>query len=1647
MSPSHVKALLGHVATLPAANKAQGRLTEAYRPMLSAEIAGQKVGGLLDSGNLWKSAISLAFYRSLPGRPRLSRPKFLHMETARSGAPIRVVGQLAQPLLLRVRGTDLQYHFRPIVLENLSMDLNLSGPWMRENRWDQLHSRGLVQVGPLRVPLLPFDSLHGTRPEGELPLASLAAAVHVSSRTVVPSRSWAMVPLKKSEDAAALPAYTGLFEEDKERCDRTGLVCHISALVHVPASIRDSFPVIVANFQDHPVTLRQGQTFGRVEWASAGPGVNTIASAAPVPAGKGADQWPEAKRREWLVREFRLKEKPCLREADNLERAVQLLLKYWTFFSHDGSYGKTHLLKHRIITDEVHPIKCKTRPVTPAYREDLRRQLDHLLEQDVIEPADSPWSANLVPVKKKNGSIRWCVDWRRLNSVTKKDAYPMPSVKECLSCLAGSRIFSGIDMQGAFHCIELDERDKEKTAFATPFGSFQQKRLGFGLTNGPSAYCRLVEKILRGIPSSVAIGFLDDGMIHSDTFDQHLKNLDRTLKAYQDAGLKLSPSKCHFFGDKVVFLGHEVSAEGVRPTDDHVRAVRDWPLPTLKTQIRGFLGTAGYYSEHIRDYAELAAPWTSAMGKTDKEDEKQPIEVTPEMKKNFEELKRRLVTKPVLGLPHFQGPMAGRFILDTDFCHLQISGILSQEQKGKEVVLSYGSKKLNSAQRDYYSYKGELFAGVEFMRRYRYYLQGQSFLWRTDHCSLRFVMTMKEPSSIISRWLNSLADFHFEVEHRPGKRHVNADALSRFSAGDPADPEGHEEEDRTLTLGSLRTEGGQASQGQLLDAQLRDTDLQHVRQWLLEGRTPTGPELKRLSSTAKKYAGVLSRLSLSSDGLLHYKTQEYDGARFRYTICLPKSLLEESILTAHHTGGHMAAEKTTLRLSRSVYFPGLRKEVEQQLDTCLECQTKDKGPRAQRHTLLDGRSGYPFQKVHIDYVGPLNPGDLTGARYLLTVRDSFSKWVEALPVKDSTTETTLQHLNKDFFARFGYPEQIHTDQGPQFMSHLFRAFCKDLNIKHTNTLAYNPKSNGQVERMHRDLAAIIRALTNAEESDGAWEVVLPQALFALRTTVSSATGLSPHQVLFGRDTAQPLDLLFGNPNRNMDEILSRPQYVRSLRRRQEAAQSYVRKNLAKAIVRQRRQYNQEKKHFHIGARVWLFDPRHDPSRSRKFAHVYSGPWVVSSSPDNHELYVRIEPDPGWATRKHKGGLVSIDRLKPYTSTRVVPGSLRPQQDEDEFAEFTPLPKKKRRRDFSDSEDDSDTGFQPGPPGPLGAPAPAEAARPAPPSDPIDRESSGEDTSNDEDDGGPSPGAGAVPRSEREETPPSNTGSGQESGAPGTSSTPEFEMRDEFLDDGLVTQTRLSRTPMDRTLSLRDFPPVAPWNNSTPEGPPSSQRPPRPTSKRRVVHSTERPPLSPQVRRRRLFEDSRQSTSSEEGPTRVGTPTPSAPPVPEETPRGDSPLTQRLRQGRERVTGTGLRHPLEAPGGADGPSAGQQEPEGFGARPRVARTPVERRTERALPSLGPAAFRAAPRVARSPMEPARAPEPGVRERGAPSGRRGAARVRGRGVRGRPPLTDPSFRGPTQRQLVAQGAQRNPPRRSERPAPGRGFSYREKGSDDS
>ena len=448
-----------------------------------------------------------------------------------------------------------------------------------------------------------------------------------------------------------------------------------------------------------------------------------------------------------------------------------LLGEYSDIFSSEGKpLGRTDLVKHSIHTGDHRAIRQPPRRAPLGQESVVQGELDKMLKQGVIEPSSSAWASPVVLVKKKDGSVRFCVDYRRLNDITEKDAYPLPRVADNLDALAGARLFSTLDLTSGYWQVEMDPDDAGKTAFCTRYRLYQWRVMPFGLCNAPSTFERLMEKVLAGLQWKIALLYLDDVIVFSSTVEQQLDRLRLVFERIRKANLQLKPKKCHLFCKEVSFLGHWVSAEGVTTEEDKVQAVKEWPVPKSVKAVRSFLGLTGYYRRFVKDYAAVASPLIALTQKA------AVFKWGEEEQRAFETLKDKLVTAPILGYPD----MKERFILDTDASKCAIGAVLSQVQNGKEVVIAYGSRRLTKSERNYCVTRQELLAIVWFTGHFKHYLIGKKFLLRTDHGSLRWLFRFKEPEGQMARWLERLARFEFDIEHRPGVKHVNSDGLSRI---------------------------------------------------------------------------------------------------------------------------------------------------------------------------------------------------------------------------------------------------------------------------------------------------------------------------------------------------------------------------------------------------------------------------------------------------------------------------------------------------------------------------------------------------------------------------------------------------------------------------------------------------------------------------------------------------------------------------------------------------------------------------------------------------------------------------------------------------------------------------------------------------
>jgi hypothetical protein len=967
----------------------------------------------------------------------------------------------------------------------------------------------------------------------------------------------------------------------------------------------------------------------------------------------------------------------CLSD-DQLLLVKNLLHKYECCFE-GGKYGLgvTHLVSHRIDTGDHPPIKIPPRRMGPEQRKIVDEEVDKMLKKGVIEPSDSPWSFPPVLVKKKDSTYRFCIDYRRLNTVSKSWAYPLPRIDDCLDALSGAKFFCCLDLASGYWQIPMHEEDKNKTAFSTHRGLFHFNVMPFGVKSGPATLEHLMDLLLRGLTWQSALVYMDDVICFGKTFESTFESLESVLQRFRHAGLRLKPKKCILFQSEVSFLGYTVSHEGLSPQPCKLSAVRDWATPTDVASLRNFLGFASYYRRFLPDFATIASPLYELTGK------KVKFVWSDKCEESFLNLKKGLITSPVLAFP-VEGC---QMILDTDASDYGISGVLSQIVNDEEKVLCYSSKRLNKSQRNYCTTYKELLAVVKMVQIYRPYLYGQHVIVRTDHHSLTWLQRFKNPEGMLARWLSVLSEYDLEFVYRPGKLHTNADGLSRQRRTAPCKrldcPDlGHlspqcvstvaewnrVNEFRFMNCAPITEEVYIDSQEQVLDEtsqenaeiyqhrsnwldtftdqelkemQLEDEYISLVRNWVQDSTRPAFEVISNCSSTVKNLWAQFNHLSFINDKLVRKcilpdKTETYQ-------LVVPTSLRRKIFQHLHQyrVGGHLGVSKTISSLRQRFYWPEYRDDIIRWCSWCERCQLRKMGHQ-KRAKLQQCPVGAPMERIALDIVGPLNE-TRNGNKYILVICDYFTKWVEAFALPDQKSLTVADCLVTQVICRFGCPHQIHSDKASDFMSHLFCDICSLLGIKKTNTTPYRPQSDGLVERMNRTLQDILAKFVNDHRDD--WDDHIPYALCAYRATPHESTKMTPNRLMLGRECTLPVDLVYG-------KLIPDPgstcyvEYVEWVREAAESAFDIVRKELKKASIRQARHYNKLSgdPSYKVGDWVLLYYP---PVANQKLGLKFIGPFQVLEVIS--EVCYRIK-----SVKTGKDRVVHVNHLKLYRS-EVLPG--------------------------------------------------------------------------------------------------------------------------------------------------------------------------------------------------------------------------------------------------------------------------------------------------------------------------------------------------------------------------------------------------------
>ena len=907
-----------------------------------------------------------------------------------------------------------------------------------------------------------------------------------------------------------------------------------------------------------------------------------------------------------------------------------------------------------------------------------------MLARDVIEPSKSPWSSPVVLVTKKDGSTRFCIDYRQVNKVLINDAFGIPRTDECLDSLAGGKWFGCLDLNQGFFQVQLHPDDREKTAFITSQGLYQFKVTPFGLANSPSTFERLMEDVLRGLQWSECLLYIDDIIIPGPTVDESLTRLEHVFERLREANLKLKPSKCILFQKSVKFLGHIVSEEGIHTDPEKVKAVQDWPVPRNVKEVKSFLGLCSYYRKFVQGFADIARPMHHACKKGTK------FIWTETCQESFDKLKQALTSPPILIYP-----IPGKqFILDTDASNFAVGAVLSQEVDGKEHVIAYMSKALHKHEISYCTTRKELLAVVTALKNFHPYLYGQKVIIRTDNAAVSWMTNLKNPTGQVARWIELLGTYDLDIRHRQGRSHGNADAMSRNPCKaclrqqeqqnkednniceiaeeqevNPAELHQTEEinnrpkfsdngntgEVRVTTRSQMSKEVSEPVNECLLEGwnhheirleQLADQNIGQLLIALEEGRDrPPWEAVSNGSSKLKTLWAQWERLEIHN-GILYRRFESDDGMTIRRQMLLPEVKKQEVMKYFHDlpSAGHLGVDKTLEKLKISFYWPNMRETVQEYCRSCDKCFARKPKKQTNKAPLGTYISGEPMERVAMDILGPL-PITKQGNRYILVITDLFTKWTEAVAIPDQESKTICTAFIDNFVTKYGTPLQVHSDQGRNFQSEIFRGMCSMLGIDQTRTTSFRPQSNGGVEKFNNTLAIMLTMY--CEHNQDQWDKYLQQVMMAYRSSVQSSTSRTPNSMLFGREITLPLQALIPLPEKDTSDMESSADYVFNLKSKLEQNYKTARKSLNKAATCQKRRYDLKarKNSFTKGQAVWIYDPSRKIGRCPKLTSKWKGPYIIEKRIDDVTYRVK-------RTWRQPSSVYHVDRLASYRGKNV-----------------------------------------------------------------------------------------------------------------------------------------------------------------------------------------------------------------------------------------------------------------------------------------------------------------------------------------------------------------------------------------------------------
>ena len=897
---------------------------------------------------------------------------------------------------------------------------------------------------------------------------------------------------------------------------------------------------------------------------------------------------------------------------DAQKDALLFLKEYGAVFAlKDMDLGKTSIVKHKINLTDYVPFKERYRRIPPHQYDEVKKHLKEMLAIGAIRKSNSPWASAVVLVRKKDGSLRFCIDLRKLNARTIRDAYGLPRIDETLDSLKGALLFSSLDLKAGYWQVEMDEDSKALTAFTVgPLGFYECERMPFGLTNAPATFQRLMESCLGDLHLNWCIIYLDDVIVYSRTPQEHLERLRAVFQRLWEAGLKLKPSKCEFFKSSISYLGHIVSKDGIGTDPKKVSAIENWSTPQTVTDVRSFLGFTNHYRRFIKRYAHIARPLNKLTSGENSKFKKKKIEWSPECEQAFQELKQLCSTTPVLAYADY----TQKFLLSTDASELGLGAVLYQIHDGEKKVVAYASRALSPSERNYPAHKLEFLAlKWAVTDHFHEYLYGGVFEVYTDNNPLTYILTTAKLDATGQRWVARLANYNFSLHYKSGKTNVDADALSRCHA---PWKEQKTEWDETINQAAVNAiicacgVNSRSNTAVSFSPALSDVELVWAYQseeigmrvlskagrvipegmtneeWIKEQKAdPLIGEIRQLlvNRTLTKRKGQRGDTELMKQMLKH--RQQYvlrNNLVFRRVkstkegpptmqFLLPPKFRERALEACHDDIGHLGLERCVDLLRDRFFWVSMAADMEKKIKNCERCLKFKATP--QKSPLCPLLVTHPFELVHMDYL-KIESNRSDQDVHILIVTDHFTRFAQAFITPNETARVVARTLWDQYFMKYGIPEKLISDQGRNFESDLIAELCNLSRVQKLRTSPYRPQTNGQCERFNSTLIGMIGTLP--PETKRNWQEQIATLVHGYNCTKSNATGFKPYTLMFGREPLLPIDVEFGVRTPDVAAVTTH-KYIRKLKNRMEWAFKKAAEVSLKESTRHKRYYDKKVK--------------------------------------------------------------------------------------------------------------------------------------------------------------------------------------------------------------------------------------------------------------------------------------------------------------------------------------------------------------------------------------------------------------------------------------------------------------------------------------